>query len=104
MAQFDFYENSDEDTRQLIPYLLDVQADILDVLATRVVVPLVKLSSDDKPARYLNPQFEIMGEAVFMSTAEMAGVPLRALGARSGSLKEQRAVIIAAIDFLLTGF
>lgn len=104
MAQFDFYENPDADTRQLIPYLLNVQADILDVLATRVVVPLVKLSSADRPARYLNPQFEIRGEIVFMSTAEMAGIPLRALGARSGSLKEERAVIIAAIDFLLTGF
>jgi|TARA_R110000868_G_scaffold210072_4_gene460026 toxin CcdB len=34
-------------------YLLDVQADILIGLSTRVVVPLMPLA----PARYLNPIF-----------------------------------------------
>jgi toxin CcdB len=41
---------------------------------------------------------------VFMSTAELAGVPISALGERVGSLKEQRSEIIAALDFLFTGF
>jgi len=41
MAQFDVYLNPNPDTRKPIPYLLDVQTDLLDTLATRVVVPLI---------------------------------------------------------------
>ena len=41
MAQFDVYLNPNSSTRRNIPYLLDVQADLLDAMATRVVVPLV---------------------------------------------------------------
>ena len=38
MAQFDVYHNPNPATRKTIPYLLDVQADLLDAMATRVVV------------------------------------------------------------------
>ena len=41
MAQFDVYRNTNSATRKSIPYVLDVQTDLLDTLATRVVVPLV---------------------------------------------------------------
>lgn len=104
MAQYDVYKNPNEETNQTIPYLLDIQADLLDNLATRVVVPLLTASAIGKPAKYLNPQFEIRHETIFMSTAELAGVPVRVLGERVGSLKDQRQAIIAALDFLFTGF
>jgi toxin CcdB len=87
----------------VIPYLLDVQADLLDRLATRVVVPLVLAEEMGKPAKHLNPQFEIEGRTVAMSTAEIAGVPKRALGERLLSLQHKRDEIIAALDFLFTG-
>ena len=38
-------------------YLMDVQADMLNRLNTRVVVPLLPLSEAPKPAKVLNPQF-----------------------------------------------
>jgi hypothetical protein len=47
MAQFDVYENQNAATCQSIPYLLDVQVDLLNALGTRVVVPLVTASSFD---------------------------------------------------------
>ncbi len=56
MARFDVY-----------PYqggqglLLDVQADLLEHLNTRVVVPLLPMDLTPKPARRLNPVFEING-------------------------------------------
>ena len=104
MAQFDVYQNPNQRTRQTIPYLLDVQSDLLDALTTRVVVPLVKAKEMGKPARYLNPCFEMGGQTVCMSTPELAGVSLHALGRRVGSLAERRSDIIAALDFLFTGF
>ena len=104
MAQFDVYENLNEHSKKNIPYLLDLQADLLDALATRVVVPLVSTSAMGKPIDHLNPQFKIKRKSVFMSTAEMAGVPLRILGDKVGNLRDQRHIIIAALDFIFTGF
>ena len=45
MAQFDVFENPNKETNQVVPYLLDVQADLLDTLSTRIVVPLVAASA-----------------------------------------------------------
>jgi toxin CcdB len=104
MAQFDVYENPNEDTNQTVPYLLDLQADLLDGLATRVVAPLVAASAMSRAVKHLNPRFKVKDNLLFMSTAELAGVPLSALGERVGSMREKRSEIIAALDFLFTGF
>ncbi|MBA2490825.1 MAG: CcdB family protein [Gammaproteobacteria bacterium] len=48
MAEFDGYRNLSRKTSLTAPYLLDVQAEFLDMLATRVVVPLI---AADKPRR-----------------------------------------------------
>ncbi len=103
MAQFDVYQNPNTATRKTIPYLLDVQTDLLDTLATRVVVPLIKADEMGLAAKHLNPQFKIKGEAVVMSTAELAGVSIRPLGDKVTSLKNKRDEIIAALDLLFTG-
>lgn len=103
MAQFDVYLNPNAATRKVIPYLLDVQADLLDTLATRVVAPLVLAEEMGQAAKHLNPQFKVKGMAVVMSTAELAGVPNRSLGDKVASLKNKRDEIIAALDFLFTG-
>ena len=103
MAQFDVYLNPNVATRKSIPYLLDVQADLLDTLATRVVVPLILAEEMGLAAKHLNPQFKIKGEAVVMSTAELAGVPSRSLGDKVTTLKSKRDEIIAALDILFTG-
>jgi toxin CcdB len=103
MAQFDVYLNPNPATRKAIPYLLDVQADLLATLATRVVVPLILVEEMGLAAKHLNPQFKIKGVAVVMSTAELAGVPNRSLGDKVTSLKNKRDEIIAALDLLFTG-
>jgi len=103
MAQFDVYLNPSSDTRKSVPYLLDVQAELLDTLVTRVVVPLVLAEEMGLTAKHLNPQFKIKGVAVVMSTAELAGIPNRSLGDKVVSLKNKRDEIIAALDLLFTG-
>ncbi len=85
-------------------WLLDVQADFLDHLRTRVVVPL--LPPDEVPARIadLHPAFEVQGERLLMATQLMAAVPRRDLGRTVGNLAPQRDDITRALDLLLTGF
>ncbi len=104
MAQFDVYANPNPETKRTIPYVLDVQADLLNNLTTRVVIPLYSASAMGKAAKHLNPQFSIKRTTVIMSTAELAGVLVNSLGDKVCSLKEQRNEIIAALDFLITGF
>lgn len=103
MAQFDVYLNPNAATRKAIPYLLDIQADLLDTLSTRVVVPLVLAEEMGLAAKNLNPKFKIKGTAVVMSTAELAGVSIRSLGDKVASLKGKRDEIITALDLLITG-
>lgn len=104
MAQFDVYENRNPETKSTIPYLLDLQADLFDNLATRVVAPLITVAAMGKDAKHLNPRFRINQITVIMSTAELAGVNRHVLGDRVCSLKEHRTEIIASLDFLFTGF
>lgn len=101
MAQFDVYENKNIRTNKEIPYLLDIQNDILKSLSTRVVVPLIL---NMKPAKILNPKFEINGSLVTMSTAELAGISIDNLGSFVCSVEDKRDDIISAVDFMITGF
>lgn len=104
MAQFDVHTNPNPETNLAIPYLLDVQADLLNNLATRVVIPLYSVPAMGKAAKHLNPRFSILQTTVILSTAELAGVTVNSLGDKVCSLKEHRNEIISALDFLITGF
>lgn len=103
MAQFDVYLNPNPETNSYISYLLDVQADLLDVLATRVVIPLYTTASVPKPARHLNPVLTINDEGYVLSTAELAGIPSSMLGEPVINVTSQRQDIIAALDFVFAG-
>ncbi len=102
MAQYDIHRNTGLNTA-IIPYMVIVQADVLDGLATRVVVPLVK-RSEMRPAAHLNPVFEIEGIEVVFSTAELAVLERDEItGEAITSLAGQRAAMTRALDFLLIG-
>jgi toxin CcdB len=104
MAQFDVYRNANPATRGRVPFLLDVQADLLRSLATRIVVPLCEPDVlGGRRAERLNPQFDVGGRKVVMLTPELAGVPRKSLGERVASLAEERGAIIAALDIVFTG-
>jgi toxin CcdB len=104
MAQFDVCLNPNPDSASAIPYLLEVQSDLLEPVNTRVVVPLARRSERGQPAKYLNPEFEIEDVPVVMVTEQIAGIPKRALGKKVLSLAPQRDQIMDAIDFLFRGF
>ena len=104
MAQFDVYRNQNPASRSRIPFLLDVQSDLLEPLATRVLVPLCRPRVlQGKVAERLNPVFEVEGRKVVMLAPELAGVAARAVGERVCSLAAERAAIIAALELVFTG-
>lgn len=85
--------------------VVDVQADILRDLRTRVVVPVIPIAMmADEAASRLRPRMELHGCAYILNTPEIASVPCSALGERIGSMAEQDTLIVDAIDFLIQGF
>lgn len=87
-----------------MPCLLDIQADLLSGLTTRLVVPLIPASEFGQPVEKLNPVFRIGGRAHVMATAEMAAIPIKSIGERLATLEQHSAEILAAVDFLISGF
>lgn len=104
MARFDVYRNSNRKSRDRVPLLLDVQASLLDDLATRLVVPLVAAADFGPAIEKLNPVVRFGNRNYVMATAEMAAVTRKSLGEKAGSLETQAAEILAAVDFLISGF
>lgn len=96
MAQFD--------VRQLSKgrLVIDCQADLLNYLATRFVVPLVS-AEKATPARRLNPVFSIRGRDYVMLTEAAAAVPVRELGEIVASLADRSFEITGALDVLISG-
>ncbi|HVR96187.1 MAG TPA: CcdB family protein [Thermoanaerobaculia bacterium] len=104
MAQFTICRNKNPQTRSAVPFLLDIQSDLLQDLETRVVVPLRPVSAlKGQTLRTLMPVLEVEGERFIMVTPQMAGIPKSELGAPVTRVEQYRFEIIAAIDFLLTG-
>lgn len=101
MPQFDVYRYKNSPH---VPYLLDIQADLMSMLSTRLVIPLVLATKIKIPIKNINLEFEIENTQVILSTAEMAGISTKLLGKKVTSLQHHRNEIIAAIDFLITGF
>ena len=102
MARFDVYPSALVGDTEA-PYWLDVQADHLSALATRVVVPLCLQRADIRLAERLQPVLEVQGQALFLDTANLATFPKRLLHKPVANLREQRFAIEDALDFLFQG-
>jgi toxin CcdB len=99
MARLDLYR-----LRGMAGYLLEVQADLMSVLSTTVVVPLLNPDTIPKPMVRLNPVFEIDGVLHIMVTQSIAAIPKKELGRPVGALSEsKRYDVVNALDMLLSG-
>lgn len=97
MARFDVY-------RHRHALLLDVQADSLPYLKSRLVVPMYPVDTAPRPLiGVLNPVLRFAGADLAMLTQYPAAIPERDLGTVLGSLAPEEYAIGRALDMLLTG-
>ena len=83
---------------------MDVQADLLADLESRVVIPLApEASYASKLLKGLMPVLRLKGKTYVVVTALAPGVPRRALGSKVANVSEYRAELLAALDLLFTG-
>lgn len=105
MASFTVYTNPDPKSQKAIPFLLDIQSELLSALDTRVVVPLYLNSTTQvHPISRLTPVVSFQNKSLVAMVPELAGVSKRHLGPTVGQISEVRPEMIAAIDLLFTGF
>lgn len=104
MAFLEVHVNPNPASREAIPFLLEIQADLLASLETRVVVPLYRQDAAPRhPIARLTPVVEFQGQAYVAMVPELAGLARRQLGPSAGHLTSMRAEAIAALDLLFTG-
>lgn len=95
MPQFAVYRNKNRRTQTQFPFLVDVQADLLSELSSRVVIPLAKAPELAKnPIGRLTPLIQIDGEQYILLTPQLAGIRSTDLGPVVANLVEQRQIII----------
>jgi toxin CcdB len=105
MSQFDVYVNADPTSKARIPYVVALQSDLLDAIENHVVAPL-RLKDDKSIVAVvrLNPLVTIAGKQFLVRVQDIATVPRRLLKKPVANLSPQREEILAALDFLFTGF
>ena len=98
MACFDIHHSGGD-------LVVDVQSDLIGILNTRVVVPLIPPGRAPRPARRLNPVLDVHGAGPVVFVVQyIAAVPTGELGPALGSLAEARDAIRDALDMLFLGF
>ena len=90
--------------RDVYPYVVDVQSDLLSSLATRMVVPLAitTLAASDLPRR-LCPLITVNDRALMLVPFEAAPLDKRLLRTKVTSVRAASDQIIAAMDSVLSG-
>jgi toxin CcdB len=97
MAQFDVRQAASGEL------VVDCQADLLDSLPTRYVIPLYRRSEADWVFSRLTPTLAFRGETYTLATPLGGAIDIEELGKPLGSLAYERYTILNAIDFLLAG-
>ena len=102
MARFDVHDiRSGSDG----PLVVDVQADFLETLRTRVVIPLIRLADAEREAASrLKPIIDVAGERHVLMTTDIGTLPTAILGERVTSIEDQRQIVTDALDLLFQGF
>jgi toxin CcdB len=99
MARFQIYKNLGSRSA-IAPFLVDVQNDFLDVLGTRIVVPLLAANAlKRRPTGDLYPLIKVNGKDYVLSAPELAAISLTSLKTAVGSVSEgERGLIQEALD------
>lgn len=103
MAQFDVYANPSESAAHGIPYVVVVQSDLLDALATRLTIPLATVEFADKSPDKLCPIVTVNGQRLRALTHYAAPLPTRSLRQLVGNATAYASELVAAMDVVVSG-
>lgn len=104
MAQYDVYVNPQRQTRQFVPFVVEVQSSLIDRLPTRLVLPLSRVGAM-MPKLPLNlcPMVTIEGEKLTIQPHLAAPVAVSHLKNPVANLQPRASDIAAALDAVISG-
>ncbi|WP_348694770.1 CcdB family protein [Duganella fentianensis] len=105
MSRFDIYANSGRNRRD-IPFLVDVQNNLISGLATRIVVPLRPLVVyfAASPPSDLFPLIAVHGEQHVFDCPQLAAIPLKQLKILVATAQAYQFAIQSALDRLFGAY
>jgi toxin CcdB len=104
MPQFDIYLNPNKKSRTAYPFIIDMQNNLVDDLATRIVAPLALFNKfKDEELKKLTPRVSYEGRELLILVPQITSMPAKLLKDPIGSLSHLRDEIIAALDFAIIG-
>jgi toxin CcdB len=103
MAQYDVYANPSNSAAAGIPYVVVIQSDLLDALATRLTVPLALPDISIKAPTVLCPVVTVKGKRLHALAHYAAPLPAKLLRRPVDNVAEQAIALVSAIDMVLSG-
>jgi toxin CcdB len=103
VAQYDVFANPGSSASDGIPYVVVVQSDLLDALATRLVIPLALPDGDTRAPAALCPVIVVKGQRLHALAHYAAPLPARLLRRPVDNVAAQASALVAAMDAVLSG-
>ncbi|MCU0940191.1 MAG: CcdB family protein [Burkholderiaceae bacterium] len=97
MAQYDVFPNPSGSAAEGIPYVVVVQSDLLDALATRLTMPLAVLDVATKVPTM------VKGQRLHALAHYAAPLPAKALRRPVENVASQASALVSALDAVLSG-
>jgi toxin CcdB len=103
MAQYDVFTNPSRSAADGIPYVVVIQSDLLDALATRLTLPLAELDMAVKVPAALCPIIVVKGKRLHALAHYAAPLPARRLKRPVDNVAAQASALVSAMDAVLSG-
>jgi toxin CcdB len=103
LAQYDVFPNPSRSAADGIPYVVVIQSDLLDALATRLTVPLAELSFVGKVPTALCPVITVNGQCLHALVHYATPLPAKLLRRPVDNVATQGSALVTAIDAVLSG-
>ena len=103
MAQYDVYPNPSKSASEGIPYVVVIQSDLLDALATRLTMPLAISDATINTPISLCPVVVVKGQRLNALAHFAAPLPAKLLKKSVANVASQGSALISAMDAVLSG-
>lgn len=102
VAQYDVFPNPSSSAAEGIPFVVVIQSELLDGLATRLTVPLAVLDAAVKVPPVLCPLISVKGQRLHALAHYAAPLPAKLLRRRVDNVAAQASALVAALDAVVS--
>lgn len=103
MAQYDVFTNPSGSASDGIPFVVVVQSDLLEGLATRLTIPLALLDGATRVPTALCPVIMVKGRRLHALAHYAAPLPAKLLRRPVDNVSSQASALVSALDAVLSG-